>query len=229
MKSLLYQSICAGQRLAVDSDPFLVPPSDCHLLPIQQQQHIENDTFVFNEGNKESISQLLENVLSSNTCTTNRILLERCYELTKPLPPIFDGNISSVLNSVTVPTTLPMAESSEGEENSGNDDNSGEKRQKITGHAKPKHCINLSEYLTLPQNDAAKLLGMATSSLSKKWKEASSSRKWPYRSIQKIDKEIMTLLNNISPMHPLDPTVENTLGSLLRRRQQELRPVLIAK
>jgi len=170
------------------------------------------------------------------------VFLERCYELTKPLPPIFDGNISSVLNSVTVPkspSSEPPSPPECVEENGDMVDNLPEVNnpkeevevdEKIASKSgKPKNYINLSEFLTLPQNDAAKILKMATSSLSKKWKEASNSRKWPYRTIQKIDKEIMTLLNNVSPYQPLDPVLECNLGKLLRRRQQELRPVLITK
>lgn len=53
------------------------------------------------------------------------------------------------------------------------------------------------EYLTLPQSEAAHKLGIPTSTLSKRWKEAVRARKWPYRTVAKLDKEIMTLLHNI--------------------------------
>lgn len=55
-------------------------------------------------------------------------------------------------------------------------------------------------------------------------------RKWPYRMICKIDKEIMTLLHNVPQgpnAPPLPEEIEAALGKLLRRRQEELRPVVI--
>jgi hypothetical protein len=58
--------------------------------------------------------------------------------------------------------------------------------------------IDITSYLHLPQTEAAKKLGMPTSTLSKRWKEAVvNNRKWPYRAVTKLDKEIMTLLHNI--------------------------------
>lgn len=81
----------------------------------------------------------------------------------------------------------------------------------------------------MAQSDAAKKLGIPVSTLSKRWKEAVVGRKWPYRTVSRIDKEIMTLLHNIPPGEkvPLRPDVEQTLGKLLRQRQEELRSVVI--
>lgn len=90
--------------------------------------------------------------------------------------------------------------------------------------------IDITEYLTLPQSDAAHKLGIPTSTLSKRWKEAVRSRKWPYRTVAKLDKEIMTLLHNIpqgASAYPLSKDVEASLGQLMRRRQEELKPVVI--
>lgn len=90
--------------------------------------------------------------------------------------------------------------------------------------------IDITHYLNMPQSQAAKKLGIPTSTLSKRWKEAVRNRKWPYRAISKLDKEIMTLLHNI-PQNgdnaPLPSDIEATLGHLLRRRQEELKPVRI--
>jgi len=90
--------------------------------------------------------------------------------------------------------------------------------------------VDITEYLNMPQSEAAKKLGIPPSTLSKRWKEAVRKRKWPYRMICKIDKEIMTLLHNVPQgpnAPPLPEEIEAALGTLLRRRQDELRPVVI--
>jgi hypothetical protein len=91
--------------------------------------------------------------------------------------------------------------------------------------------IHLTEdILNLPQSEAARKLGVPTSSLSKKWKEVAGERKWPYRTICKLDKEIATLIEaNTDPNNPqkLLPEVEHSLSILIRRRALELRTVSI--
>eukprot|EP01129_Flabellula_baltica_P017543 TRINITY_DN974_c0_g1_i1.p1 TRINITY_DN974_c0_g1~~TRINITY_DN974_c0_g1_i1.p1 ORF type:complete len:350 (-),score=81.62 TRINITY_DN974_c0_g1_i1:55-1032(-) len=98
------------------------------------------------------------------------------------------------------------------------------------GPPEPKY-FDITPYLSLPQSQAAKKLNIPTSTLSKRWKEAVRGRKWPYRSICKLDKEIMTLLHNISHSEgesgSLPPKIEQELGELLRQRQEELKPVTI--
>jgi len=95
---------------------------------------------------------------------------------------------------------------------------------------KGQSYVDISEYLNMPQSEAAKKLGIPPSTLSKRWKEAVRKRKWPYRMICKIDKEIMTLLHNVpqgANAPPLPEEIETALGLLLRRRQEELRAVVI--
>jgi hypothetical protein len=93
-----------------------------------------------------------------------------------------------------------------------------------------ENFVDITEYLNLPQTEAAKRLGIPTSTLSKRWKEAVVNRKWPFRTVAKLDKEIMTLLHNIPQgpdAPPLPAEIEASLGILLRKRQEELRPVVI--
>jgi hypothetical protein len=95
---------------------------------------------------------------------------------------------------------------------------------------KGQSYVDISEYLNMPQSEAAKKLGIPPSTLSKRWKEAVRKRKWPYRMICKIDKEIMTLLHNVpqgANAPPLPEEIETALGLLLRKRQEELRAVVI--
>jgi hypothetical protein len=98
--------------------------------------------------------------------------------------------------------------------------------------AAPTEYRDITELLNLPQVEAARRLKLPMSTLSKRWKEAVRIRKWPYRQVAKLDKEIMTLLHNIPPRGendaaPTPPEIEQALGILLRRRQEELRPVRI--
>jgi len=92
--------------------------------------------------------------------------------------------------------------------------------------AAPRY-VDITEYLNLPQSTAAKKMGIPASTLSKRWKEAVRNRKWPFRTVSKIDKEISTLLHNIPPGVPIPSDIESNLGLLLRKRQEELRPVII--
>lgn len=90
--------------------------------------------------------------------------------------------------------------------------------------------LDITEYLNMPQSEAAKKLGVPPSTMSKRWREAVRQRKWPYRVVCKIDKEIMTLLHNVpqgANAPPLSEDIESALGNLLRKRQEELRPVVI--
>jgi len=89
--------------------------------------------------------------------------------------------------------------------------------------------IDVAPFVTFPQHEAARRLGIPSSTLSKKWKDATVNRKWPYRALAKIDKEITTIMHNIPKNSDgtLDPELEEQLAVLLRKRQGEARAVII--
>jgi hypothetical protein len=128
------------------------------------------------------------------------------------------------------PTTAPLPEASSPERVASS--NSSNSLVAVSGpSAGEKECfVDITAYLNLPQTIAAKKLSMPTSTLSKRWREAVRNRKWPYRIVNKLDKEITTLLHNIPQgpgAPPIPEDVQEALGALLRRRQEELRPVVI--
>lgn len=56
---------------------------------------------------------------------------------------------------------------------------------------------DITPYLHMPQGEAAKVLGMPSSTLSKRWREAvGAKRKWPHRAVLVIERELASLLQN---------------------------------
>jgi len=86
--------------------------------------------------------------------------------------------------------------------------------------------IDITKFLTMPQNRACKLIHMRPSTFSKRWKEATNGRKWPWRKISKIDKQLECILRNVN-LDNIPKETETILVDLLRERQEELRPVAI--
>ncbi|KAL6078686.1 RWP-RK domain-containing protein [Balamuthia mandrillaris] len=90
-----------------------------------------------------------------------------------------------------------------------------------------KTYVDITPYMTMPQAQAAKTLGIPSSTLSKRWREAARARKWPWRIVAKLDKEITTLLYNVPPGSKVPPEVEERLAYLMRQREKKLEPVII--
>jgi len=84
--------------------------------------------------------------------------------------------------------------------------------------------VDISEYLTLPQKEAASKLGISESMLCKRFKEC-TRRKWPYRYIRKIDKIINML--SVKDGTPLTPEDKKKLEKLMKEREERLQPVKI--
>ncbi len=53
-----------------------------------------------------------------------------------------------------------------------------------------------ADMLCSKQEDVARQLGFKVSTFSKRWKEAVPDRKWPFRALCKIDKELATMLTS---------------------------------
>ena len=85
--------------------------------------------------------------------------------------------------------------------------------------------INLSPYFCFPQREAAQKLGIRAQTLSKKWKKAANNKIWPYRSLKRLDREILTLMKNIE----VNPSLRLTrqLNQLVAKRQKLIPPVWI--
>jgi mRNA-degrading endonuclease RelE of RelBE toxin-antitoxin system len=53
--------------------------------------------------------------------------------------------------------------------------------------------VDITDYINMPQQEAAKRLNISTSKLSKIWKKTYPKRRWPYRIICRVDREVSTI------------------------------------
>ena len=89
---------------------------------------------------------------------------------------------------------------------------------------------DITHLLHLPQVEAAKQLGMAPSSLCKRWKEAvPKDRAWPHRGVHALDNEINSILENLPRAMPLNVEEKeyDRLKELLAKRRRALSRVTI--
>jgi len=95
--------------------------------------------------------------------------------------------------------------------------------------SKDAKYVDVTPYIFMPQRQAAKELGLPSSTLCKRWKEATMQRKWPRRNLRKIDKEISKIIQKIPPScgTSLDVPTEAYLGLLLKKKAEEMKPVSI--
>lgn len=88
--------------------------------------------------------------------------------------------------------------------------------------------IDVSVLLRYPQKKAAEILNIPNSTFSQKWRDATNKRKWPFRTVTKLDKSIQTLTQNLP--HSQDckfNEMKSNLELLLLQRAEECKSVLI--
>jgi len=68
-------------------------------------------------------------------------------------------------------------------------DSQQENAQKKKNRKRPCVLTDITHLLTLPQKEAAKILGISESMLCKRFKEQ-TQRKWPYRYLRKVERQI---------------------------------------
>jgi hypothetical protein len=83
--------------------------------------------------------------------------------------------------------------------------------------------VDITDFLTLPQKEAATRLGISESMLCKRFKEC-TRRKWPYRYVRKIDK-VITMLSQDTQAITADE--KKKLEKLAKEREERLQPVKI--
>jgi hypothetical protein len=101
-------------------------------------------------------------------------------------------------------------------------------------NASPKGTeLDLTPLLTIPQLQAAEIIGMPNSTLSRKWKEKAGQRNWPYRGVKKVDRHIKNILFSLKFSDDEALTLRakdvERLASLIVNRCAQLQPVIIKK
>jgi DNA-binding transcriptional regulator YiaG len=94
---------------------------------------------------------------------------------------------------------------------------------KRVGIAAGQETRDISDLLELSQSEAATALGMRPSTLCKRWKEAVGARKWPFRALGKIDKDIAALRKKT----PMSRGHESRIAQLRKHRREILAPATI--
>ncbi|KAH3743324.1 hypothetical protein Pelo_15290 [Pelomyxa schiedti] len=96
----------------------------------------------------------------------------------------------------------------------------------LTKGSASRRYVDITEYLCMPQKDAAAKLGMKNTTLSKHFAAVvHKERKWPYRRIKQLDKEILLAKSSVPAGMPVPPGVEEKIRVLTAKRQLELKPV----
>ena len=86
--------------------------------------------------------------------------------------------------------------------------------------------LDITPYLCMTQMKASQILRIRAQKLSSCWKMATSNRKWPFREVKRIDREISILIKNVE-VNPLSAPLIEKLGKMLKHRELLLVPVKI--
>lgn len=71
--------------------------------------------------------------------------------------------------------------------------------------------VDITAHLGKPQIEVAEMLGISASVMSKRWKRsAGSRRKWPFRSIRRVDANIACIMANYRKKYNIDENFKNT-------------------
>jgi len=89
--------------------------------------------------------------------------------------------------------------------------------------------IEVTPFLNMTQKEAAKKVHMSSSTLRKRWKDASMNKKWPRSTLHKLDKEISAIMEVGERNRNLDPSQRERLIELIRKKSDTLQPTYICK
>jgi len=159
-----------------------------------------------------------QSTLVSSTSSSAATISET--QSTTSMDSFFDSSCS-MEHLFPIPTTEPSAKGELSNQLSS---------AQIAAQLRPGHSyVDVTSFLNFSQNEAARRLNIPSSTLSKRWREATVGRKWPYRIISKIDKEIQTLLKNAphQDQGQLPPHIQESLSKLVRKKQEECKQVFI--
>jgi len=76
--------------------------------------------------------------------------------------------------------------------------------------------VEVTPHIRLSQKNAASAIGMSTVELSKRFKEATAGRKWPHRTLLKLDNKINNLNNQID----ISEMQQQSMDLWIEERQQ---------
>jgi hypothetical protein len=114
-------------------------------------------------------------------------------------------------------------EENESGENSADENDYCDRRSLSKRSRKEGKMLDITHLLCLLQSDAALAVNMNVSTFCKRWKEAVGQRKWPFRVLARLDKEIAFLKKKT----PLSRGAEAKIAALRKQRKEALAPTLI--
>ncbi len=86
--------------------------------------------------------------------------------------------------------------------------------------------VDITALLSMPQRQAAELLGISEGMLCKRYKEC-TTRKWPFRRLMKLEKKIASKHALLAKTGRLSPSDRLLLDNLIKEKDSLLTPVQI--